>query len=90
MNVFKPIKKLQIRLEAYIFQPTTHISPGTEGEVVESQLFEFHYFILSGAIVYHTRIGPLSINFNYYDDSFPDKSVSVNFGYTIFNKSAWK
>jgi len=90
MNVFKPIKKLQIRLEAYIFQPATHISPGDQGEVIESQLFEFNYFILSGAIVYHTRIGPLSINFNYYDDSFPNKSVSVNFGYTIFNKSAWK
>ena len=90
MNVFKPFKKIQIRLEAYIFQPAIHISPGDQAEVVESQLFEFNYFILSGAIVYQTRIGPISLNFNYYDDEFPDKSVSLNFGYTLFNNSAWK
>lgn len=90
MNVFKPVKKLQIRLEAYIFQPATHLSPGSQGEVLESELFEFNYFILSAAIVYHTRIGPISLNLNYYDDNFPDKSISLNFGYTIFNKSAWK
>ncbi len=90
MNVFKPVKKLQIRLEAYIFQPATHIIPGDQGEVKDSQLFEFNFFILSAAVVYHTRIGPISLNFNYYDDSFPDESISLNFGYTIFNKAAWK
>jgi NTE family protein len=90
MNVFKPFKKLQIRLEGYIFQPATHISAGDQGDVKESQLFEFNYFIFSAAIVYQSRIGPISLNFNYYDDNFPDKSLSLNFGYTIFNKSAWK
>ncbi|RLD27539.1 MAG: hypothetical protein DRI54_00930 [Bacteroidetes bacterium] len=90
MNVFKPIKKLQIRLEAYLFQPATHITADDQGGVKDSQLFEFHYFILSAAVVYHSRIGPISVNFNYYDDSFPNQSISLNFGYTIFNNAAWK
>jgi NTE family protein len=90
MNVFKPIKKIQVRLEGYLFQPAIHIEPGNEGQVKESDLFEFRYYILSAAVVYQTKIGPLSVNYNYYDDSFPNQSISVNFGYTIFNRSAWE
>lgn len=90
MNVFKPFKKFQVRLEGYIFQPAIHILPGDDGLVMESELFEDNYFILSAALVYHTRIGPISINYNVYDDNFPNQSISVNFGYTIFNKSSWK
>jgi NTE family protein len=89
MNVFKPMKKLQVRIEGYFFQPANHITPGEDGQVQESNLFEFRYYILSAAIVFQTRIGPLSINYNIYDDNFPNQSISVNFGYTIFNKSAW-
>ena len=90
MNVFKPFKKFQVRVEGYLFQPAIHITSSADGQIVESELFEFYYFILSTAVVYHTRIGPISINYNVYDDNFPNQSISVNFGYTIFNKSAWQ
>lgn len=87
-NVFKPLKKIHLRLEGFLFQPSTQIFPGDNGIIYESTLFEFNYYILAASIVYHTKIGPLSLNFNYYEDQYPDKSFSVNFGYTLFNRSA--
>jgi len=89
MNVIKPIKIIQLRIEGYFFQPAFQIFPGSEGQVNEAPLFENTYYILSGAVVYQTRIGPLSFNFNYYSNSFPNTTFSLNFGYTLFNKSAW-
>ena len=90
VNVIKPFKNFQLRLEGYFFQPAIHIISDDYGNVEESDLFEFNYFILSTSLVYHTKIGPLSVNYNYYQDSFPDQSISVNFGYIIFNKTAWE
>lgn len=51
------------------------------------EVFEKLYFIASGSIVLRTPIGPLSFIMSYHqrdNDSNP-WSISVNFGYLIFN-----
>ena len=89
-NVFMPIKRLQLRVEGFMFVPAFHITSDADGQAKKGELFEEQYFILATAVVYHTRIGPVSLNFNYYKDNFPEKSFNINFGYTLTNKKAWK
>jgi len=87
-NVFKPFKNFQIRAEAYLYQPAWTFSPTATGKADRGLLFDTNYFILSAAFVYHTKLGPISLNGNYYQNNFPETSLLLSFGYTIFNKSA--
>lgn len=89
-NVFKPFKNFQIRLEGYIYQPAWDLNPNDDGTTDRGLLFESRYLILSAAFVYHTKIGPISLNGNYYQNNFPETSLLLNFGYTLFNKTARK
>lgn len=87
-NVFKPMKNLQVRLEGYIYQPSFDFFPTEDGEISKSQLFDSRYLVLTAALVYYTKIGPISLNGNYYQNNYPETSLLLNFGYTIFNKNA--
>lgn len=87
-NVFKPFRNFQIRLEAYIFQPAWDLSSNDDGQVLNGQLFDARYLLLNAALVYNTKIGPISLNGNYYQNNFPETSLFLSFGYTIFNKNA--
>lgn len=87
-NVFKPFRSFQIRAEAYIFQPAWDFYPDSDGQPDRGLLFETRYLVLTAALVYHTKLGPISLNANYYQNNFPETSLLLNFGYTLFNKSA--
>jgi NTE family protein len=87
-NVFKPMHNFQVRLEAYIFQPSWNFYAGPNGETDKGLLFDNRYLIISAAIVYHTKLGPVSLNGNYYQYLDPETSILLNFGFTIFNKNA--
>jgi NTE family protein len=87
-NVFKPFKDFQIRVEGYLYQPAWDFYPSSTGQADRGILFDARYFILSAALVYHTKLGPISLNGNYYQNNFPETSLLLNFGYTLFNKSA--
>ena len=94
--IFNPIKKLDIRIEAYVFQPyqaiqnnvtvvgnQTIISPPSLGKA-----FADRYFIGMAALVYHTVLGPLSLSVNYYHGEVQPFTFLAHFGYTIFNKKS--
>lgn len=87
-NVIMPFKNFQIRVEGYVFQPAYDFYPGDNGEVDKSLLFEYRSIILSGSFIYHTKLGPISLIGNYYQGNFPETSLLLNFGYTLFNKNA--
>ena len=94
--VFLPTKKLQIRGEGYIFQPYRSYQPTADGGVDFGTPYADRFAIISGVVSYQTPIGPLSFMVNYYYNN-PDISpedeapvtVLLNFGYIIFNKSAY-
>jgi NTE family protein len=87
-NVFKPFKNFQVRAEGYFYQPAWNFTPTSTGQADRGLLFDARYIILSAALVYQTRLGPISLNGNYYQNNFPETSLLLNFGYTLFNKSA--
>ncbi len=88
-NVFTFWKKLDVRAEAYIFQPY---------KAIKNDIYQPYYgdafadrsFAGSLGAVYHTPIGPVSFAINKYDNwgDWTDLNFSFNIGYTLFNNRA--
>ena len=84
LDVFR---RIDIRLEGYLFQPYQEILSDENMEPYYGKEFAYRSVIASSSVVWHTPIGPLSLSLNYYDRSNDNLSVFFNFGYVIFNKS---
>ena len=83
-----PVKSLDIRLEAYLFQPVLSILKTNEGKAEYSSPFLYRHFTGMAAVVYNTAVGPLSLGINYYDQNKNPLSFFFHFGYIIFNKKS--
>jgi NTE family protein len=81
-----PMKRLDFRVEAYLFQPVNSILKTNE----YSSLFLYRHLSGVAALVYNSAIGPVSAGVNYYDQT-PDKpyvSFFFHIGYIIFNRKS--
>ncbi len=87
--VLRVYKKIEYRLEGYIFQPYREILENQDDySAYFGPLFGRRSYMASTALVYHSPIGPLSIVANYFD-KFPETfTVNFNIGYLIFNRRA--
>lgn len=83
-------RNVEFRLEGYVFEPVQNIYEGSNNKAYFSSYFAETFFIGAGALVYHSPIGPLSLNANYYDQREKPWSIFLNFGYTLFNKSVYE
>lgn len=83
MNIRKTV---EVRAEGYIFQPVQMMIKNADNKVDYSQPFAFQHYIATGAVVWHTPVGPMSLSVNYYDQVKDPFSVLFHFGYIIFNK----
>jgi NTE family protein len=94
--IWIPIRNLQFRAEGYVFQPYQSYIKTPEGKASYGAEFADRFAIISGTVAYETPFGPLSFSTNYYYNN-PDISpedeapmtVLLNFGYIIFNNSAY-
>lgn len=86
--VSSPFKNIDLRLEAYVFQPVLAIKSDAKGKAVYSQPFEYRYFSGLAAIVFHSPLGPISLGVNYYDQNEVAFSPFFHMGYVIFNKKS--
>jgi NTE family protein len=80
-------RKIDFRLEGYLFQPYQEILSDENMNAVYGEEFSYRSVIGSSSVVWHSPLGPLSISVNYYDRANEKWSVFFNFGYIIFNKS---
>ncbi len=88
-NVFSLSKKIDFRLEGYIFKPFNRILEGNRQNplLTETNLYVKDFNLASsGILVYHSPLGPASLNINYYDDVHYHWSFFLNVGLLIFNK----
>lgn len=85
-SVFSVLKNLDLRAEAFVFQPYEEILSDANGKAMYGELLSNHYYIGSGSLVFHSPIGPISMCLNYYDQADEPFSFNVNIGYFIFNK----
>ena len=91
MNVFTIKDFVDIRLEAYIFQPIIRIRE-SDGQAVDGEPFEDRFGIGSASVIYHSPIGPLRATVNYIgsESIIEPLSFQLSFGYVIFNERAIK
>ncbi len=83
-----PYKSLDIRLEAYIFQPVLSILKNEKNKPRYSTPFLYRHFIASATAVYNTALGPFSLGVNYYDRNENAFSFFFHFGYILFNRKS--
>ncbi|MHB8259508.1 MAG: patatin-like phospholipase family protein [Bacteroidia bacterium] len=87
--IFHPIRKMDIRFEAYVFQPYQAINNNVSTFTASlGKPFLDRYIIGMVALVYHTALGPLSLSGNYYHGEKQPFTFLVHFGYTIFNRKS--
>jgi NTE family protein len=87
--VLRIYKKVEYRLEGYLFQPYRKIMQNpVDFTAYFGPKFSDRSFMASTAVVYNSPLGPISVSVNYYD-KMPDLfTINFNFGYIIFNKRA--
>ena len=88
-TVVRLYKKIEFRLEGYVFQPYQEI---IENPLDQTPMFgpvlSDRSWIGSAALVYNSLIGPISLGVNYYDKMAEHVTINVNIGYILFNKKA--
>lgn len=84
-----------IRLSGYLFQPYKEVIQNSDNSVSLGKEFDKRYTIISSALVYHSPIGPVSLNANYYHNNNKvglqkelPLTFMLHFGYIIFNNHA--
>ncbi len=88
-TVLQLYKKVEFRLEGYIFLPYREILENPE--ILTAYFgppFSEQSYMASTALVYNSRLGPISITANYYDKMPDPFTINFNFGYIIFNRRA--
>lgn len=85
-NVYGIRKNLDFRLEAYVFAPFWTIKQDySTRKAVDSDIF-YLYGMASSAVVYHSPIGPISVNMNYFYGEAAPFSFFLKLGFLIFNQ----
>jgi NTE family protein len=82
-------KRFDLRAEAYVFQPYREILRSEDNTAHLGGEFEKRYLMATGALVYHTFFGPISLTANYFDNPEGEFYLTLNIGYIIFNKRAY-
>jgi len=83
------LHRLSFRLESYFYQPYQRIVENSLSQTYLEKPFSSRYLIGSAAIIYDTRVGPLSLHLSYTDATSERWAVLFSFGYVLFNKSVW-
>jgi NTE family protein len=86
--ITSPVKSVDIRLEAYLFQPVRSIYKDDEGHATYSKPFNDRHFAGLAAVVYNSPVGPVSAGMNYYDTYENPFSFFFHIGYIIFNRKS--
>ena len=91
MNVFTLKDKLDLRVEAYYYQPVSNIID-IDGKAEYSSLFLTGYEMASASLIYHSLIGPIRGSVNYYGHGTNESELTfqLSYGFVIFNERSLK
>ena len=85
-NIFNIQRKLDFRVEGYVFLPYQEFKKiGLQGVDFEKTLSTWHYAGTAG-LVYQSPLGPISLSYNLYDEARKKHGVLLHIGYLIYNK----
>jgi len=83
-NIFTIKNKLDFRLEGYAFKPFEYIIENSNQDAVEQTDFTRLSFAATGSVVFHSPVGPVALNVNYYDDPENKFGVLLHVGFLLF------
>ncbi|MCX6283075.1 MAG: patatin-like phospholipase family protein [Bacteroidetes bacterium] len=87
--IIRVYKKIEYRLEGYLFQPYQEILEDPDNHTASlGPVFSKRSVIGSTSFVYNSPLGPISLGVNYYDKSPDSFHLNLNFGFIIFNRRA--
>lgn len=81
-------KRLDLRIEGYLFQPYQQIYRKEDESSSLGQPFQKRLMMASAVLTYDTPVAPIALSFNYYQDAEKPFSFLFTLGYLIFNKGA--
>ena len=87
-SIFTVLKKFDIRLDAYVYQPFIQIVNNDDGTQGISPLFQGRTFMASSSIIYHSFIGPIRVTLNYFPEQPQPLAFQFSLGYVLFNDRA--
>jgi NTE family protein len=79
-------RSLHFRAESYLFAPYRRIEERDNYLAGYGKAFPMPTYLLSGTLVYHSLVGPLSLSLNYYDKEDKNLYLIFNFGFILFNQ----
>lgn len=85
VNIFK---RFDFRLENYLFMPYKPFVETQQQTAAYGKAFSRINYMGSGALVYDSPIGPISLSGNYYQREKKPWSLIFTLGYIIFNRRA--
>lgn len=90
-GIFNLSDQLHLRTEVYGFLPIRQIAEGPDFSAIyiTPQELSSIKFMASGALVFQSALGPVSLSLNYYDKSQTKFFAMLNFGYILFNKRGY-
>ena len=86
--IYSPTKKIDVRLDTYLYQPIVQVIKTSNGSVIHSELFTGESYIASASAIYQSLLGPIPATVNYYPLQEIPLSFQLSFGYVIFNERA--
>ncbi|MGB0914739.1 MAG: patatin-like phospholipase family protein [Crocinitomicaceae bacterium] len=87
-SIFTIKKKVDIRVDGYIYQPFVQIIQHNDGSQGISDLFEGRTFMASSSVIYHSFIGPIRLTLNYFPEQPEPFAFQFSLGYVLFNDRA--
>lgn len=85
-NVYSLRKNIDFRLEGHIFQPFKEVNLEGLQQTKFGDLFADRSFIGNAGFIYHTPVGPIGLNLNYYDNTPKKFGFLFHLGYLLYNK----
>ena len=88
-TVLRLTKKVEYRLEGYLFQPYQEIMQNPDDfTAYYGKKFSNRSYMASTALIYHSPLGPVGITLNFYDKMPERFTLNFSIGYIIFNELA--
>lgn len=81
-------KNLELRVDAYYYQPIIILKKNIDGTIEYSKPLEGTSYIASSSLIYHTFLGPLRATVNYFPQQLKPVFFQISFGYVLFNERA--
>lgn len=86
--IFTIKRKIDIRLDAYYYQPFVTINQNDDGTFGYSKPFKGETYLASGSVIYNSYLGPIRATINYFPLQNNPIAFQLSFGYILFNDRA--